>query len=279
MISSSDERRLFDYQETYFLGCCSMKSRAPSSSFPNTPCLAKRRHDASFLQTVDQLLRGSFTRPEDLREGRVTITVRVLLVAGLILGALYGVFMGLYGVLRPETPSAWQLVATTAKVPLLFLLTLIVTYPSLYVFSTLSGSPLKFMETLRLLLIGIAVNLSLLSSFGPITGFFTLCTESYPFMCVLNVLFFSVGGIAGLVLMYKCLNSVMDNKDEANGLPNIRAKRVFYAWSVIFGAVGAQMGWILRPFVGAPGLPFEIFRERESHFFEALFKALGELMG
>ena len=45
-----------------------------------------------------------------------------------------------------------QLVATSLKVPLLFLLTLVVTLPSLYVLSALARSRLSFLHTLRLLL-------------------------------------------------------------------------------------------------------------------------------
>jgi hypothetical protein len=60
-----------------------------------------------------------------------------------------------------------------AKVPLLFLLTLMVTLPSLYVFSALANSRLHFVDTLTLLLAATAVNLALLASCGPVTGFFT----------------------------------------------------------------------------------------------------------
>ena len=38
------------------------------------------------------------------------------------------------------------------------------------------------------------------------------------------------------------------------------------------------MGWVLRPFIGTPDLPFELFRaKRESNFFAAFFGALGQL--
>jgi hypothetical protein len=57
-----------------------------------------------------------------------------------------------------------------------------------------------------------------------------------------------------------------------------RAKTIFFAWAIIYGAVGAQMGWILRPFVGAPDLPFELFRVRESNFFEAFLHSLRLLL-
>lgn len=278
------------------------------------------------VRDIDGLLRGRFTRREDLALGRVRAPLGTLVLAGALLGAVYGAFMGLYAVLRPANPSVQQLFATTAKVPLLFLLTLVVTLPSLYVFSALSNSKLQLADTLRLLLAVIAVNLALLASFGPVTAFFTLSTESYPFMVVLNVAFFGVSGLVGLAFLRRALDRVfepprrarapaeedpeeagearegespaeiVEEKPEAEGgaaasglspqyvyprskrAPIESSRRIFTVWIVIYGAVGAQMGWILRPFVGTPGLPFELFRERESNFFQALFRALGQLL-
>jgi hypothetical protein len=37
------------------------------------------------------------------------------------------------------------------------------------------------------------------------------------------------------------------------------------------------MGWILRPFIGAPTQPFTFFREREANFFIGLIDALRSL--
>jgi hypothetical protein len=56
-----------------------------------------------------------------------------------------------------------------------------------------------------------------------------------------------------------------------------RARFVFRIWILIYGVVGAQMGWILRPFLGAPGAPFQLFRERDSNFFQAVFRTLRRL--
>jgi hypothetical protein len=55
-------------------------------------------------------------------------------------------------------------------------------------------------------------------------------------------------------------------------------KTVFRCWVILFGLVGAQMGWVLRPFIGRPGLPFTWFRTRESNFFEAVWRAIVSLM-
>ena len=53
-----------------------------------------------------------------------------------------------------------------------------------------------------------------------------------------------------------------------------RIKAVFTIWMIVFGLVGAQMSWILRPFVGAPDVPFQWFRPRGSNFFEAVSNVL-----
>ncbi len=55
------------------------------------------------------------------------------------------------------------------------------------------------------------------------------------------------------------------------------AGRVFRAWLLIYGAVGAQMGWLLRPFIGSPNREFQWFRERDSNFLPDLVQTLMSL--
>jgi hypothetical protein len=54
---------------------------------------------------------------------------------------------------------------------------------------------------------------------------------------------------------------------------------IFRIWVIVFALVGAQMSWVLRPFIGAPHVAFAWLRERDSNFFEAVFHALGRLLG
>ena len=263
----------------------------PSACSPTSAPPLQRLHS-----TLDDLLRGRLTRDEDLAGGRVDVPARTLALAAIGLGAVYGIFMGLYAALRADNASVLQLLLTTVKVPLLFLLTLAVTYPSLYVVSALFDSKLGHRETLRLLLAATAVNLALLASFGPVTGFFTLSTESYAFMVVLNVVFMAASGFVGVGFLRRALRTIYRDESrqtrptgatdpEGRPLPPPSsyddppaAVRVFTLWTLIYGAVGAQMGWVLRPFIGAPGLPIEVVRsERDSNFFEAFFHALGKL--
>ncbi len=38
-------------------------------------------------------------------------------------------------------------------------------------------------------------------------------------------------------------------------------RTIFRIWIFVIGVVGAQMGWVLRPFVGNPMAPVQFFRE------------------
>ena len=282
----------------------------------------KRGRTHRLLLDIDRLLRGGFTQPEDLRLGKLQIPVRSLLLAGILMGAFYGLFMGLYGGTRPGNPSYLQMIATTVKVPALFFLTLVVTLPSLYVSSALAGSHLRFADTVRLLLASIAISLALLASLGPVLGFFMLSSQSYPFLVLLNVLFFTISGLASVLFLRKALNVIFETqaaegaveksppasegargpKDVASGVDpdtpakptdpapskvvkrssvvrNSKALIVMRVWILIYCVVGAQMGWILRPFIGAPDLPFQLFRPRHSSFFAAVIDAVVKLFG
>jgi hypothetical protein len=228
----------------------------------------------TLLRGVDDLLRGKYTA--DLAAGRIDVPVPRLALLCCVLGAAYGACMGLFAVLRGGEGAWLQLLASAVKVPALFLLTLAVTFPSLYVFSVLYGSRLGVADCLRLLMVAIGVDVAVLASFGPVTAFFTLSTESYPFMVLLNVAFFLIAGLVSLAMLRRILAVLFVKPDQpvaARGAAD-RSREVFSIWVVVYAAVGAQMGWVLRPFVGTPTHPFEWFRERESNFFEAVLRAL-----
>ena len=65
--------------------------------------------------------------------------------------------------------------------------------------------------------------------------------------------------------------------DRVQAKPDQSVKNVFRIWVIVFGLVGAQMGWVLRPFVGHPKADFTFFRERKENFFQAVLTKVGEL--
>lgn len=274
-----------------------------------------------WLLSLDRLLRGEATRLPALREGRVEVPLAGLAFLSVLLAMIHGLCMGVYALCRPDGPVWQQTVASIVKVPALFFLTLIVTFPSLYVFNALVGSRLTLRGLLALLVAAIAVNLCVLSSLGPVVAFFSVSTTSHDFMVVLNVLVAAVSGGLGLGFLLQTLHRL--NLAERMGLlppaasaaPPVaqattpaadlpeetgyeyaelvepgaldrigdhllsqRVKTVFACWMAMFGLVGAQMSWILRPFIGAPDKPFTWLRPRGSNFFQAVWHTLLNLL-
>lgn len=288
---------------------------------------------AHWMKQLDRLLRGDATRLSNLRQGIIDVSPEGMTIIILALGAIYGACMGSYAIFQAKGALGLQMLATIGKVPLLFLLTIVVTFPSLYVFNALVGSRLSLASVFRLIIATVAVMLAILASLGPIVAFFSVSTTSYPFMLLLNVgVFFTSGflGLKFLLLTLHRLTMVQDEEEQTSSTraievapqtavqtaaapipqwnepvsgkpaplpsPPVRTKQVgalerneqplgrgvmtvFYTWILVFGLVGSQMGWVLRPFLGHPDQPFALFRGRESNFFEALFKILSGVLG
>jgi hypothetical protein len=65
---------------------------------------------------------------------------------------------------------------------------------------------------------------------------------------------------------------------KEDGLLSTRI-RLLQFWLVLYGLVGSQLGWTLRPFFGAPGEPFELFRTIEGNFYAQVWRSLLTFIG
>ena len=59
----------------------------------------------------------------------------------------------------------------------------------------------------------------------------------------------------------------------------VARRNVVRLWILVYAFVGSQMAWTLRPFVGAPGLEFELFRQLGGNFYANIFASIGEVLG
>ena len=152
------------------------------------------------FKDLDRLLRGEATRLGALERGRIEIDQAKLPWIIIGMGVLYGACMGSFALANTpdKTIALLQTLSSMGKVPILFFATLLVTFPSLYVFNALVGSRLTLVSVWRLLLSGLAVMMTVLSSLGPIVAFFSISTTNYPFMLLLNVVVFGLSGFLGL---------------------------------------------------------------------------------
>jgi hypothetical protein len=67
----------------------------------------------------------------------------------------------------------------------------------------------------------------------------------------------------------------------AGAMPAERPTRMtlVYIWILLFGFVGTQLAWTLRPFFGDPDAPFALFREISGTFYGDILRTIGTLFG
>ena len=252
---------------------------------------------------------------------------RMLLTSAISL-AVYGAVLG--------ASNGWlQALVSTVKLPLLFLVTLAICLPTLYLFNLVFGARLSVLQACALIMVAITVTAVLTLAFAPISLFFLITARSYAFFKLLNVAILALTALIGLRFLTSGMralneqvvvesmhsNQVVVTADvsqrelvsatvggaadpaaqpRANGdAPTARQNQnaakakapqpaagerpasmlLLYIWILLFGFVGTQLAWTLRPFFGSPGKPFELFRDIDGTFYSDIFSTLGSLLG
>ena len=276
--------------------------------------------------------------------------------------ALYGAVLGAsYG---------WQQIASSLiKLPLLFLATLAICLPTLYLFNLVFGARLSMVQAVALILVSITVTAVLTLAFAPVSLFFLVTAQSYSFYKLLNVAILLLTAVIGLRFLVAGMHALNEQRPvpatlpapvptaipatvpvPANGSapqpvapvgvsaatadgtavattpatavavapaaappapvatathqpvhpaphwlgqpvqphfgpvrppaePRPASISLVYIWIVLFGFVGTQLAWTLRPFFGDPGQPFGVFREVGGTFYADVLRTLGDLLG
>ena len=219
---------------------------------------------------VETILRDRRQFFEEIREGiGVQEKTRSMVISTAAFLAVYGAVLG-------STHSLLQALSSAAKLPLLFLITLAICVPALYVLSVLFGASQRLTQSIALVLSAITVTAVLLLSFAPITFFFMLTTSGYQFFKLLNVLFFVIAGSLGMVFLSQGVQ-IVSTSDKQEGAKMRRL--LLYVWIVLYAFVGSQMAWTLRPFIGFPDARFELVRELGGNFYSNILISMGEVLG
>jgi hypothetical protein len=213
------------------------------------------------LGIIETILRNRYHYYLAIRDGvGLPAKMRAMLISSAVFLALYGAVLG-------STHSALQALSSAVKLPLLFLATAVITAPTLYFFNILYGSNQALRQNIALVLTTITVTSIILLAFAPISLFFLLTTSGYQFFKLLNVVFFAIAGAIGVGFL-----------SEGMRISGGRG-RVVLLWVVMYALVGSQMAWTLRPFIGAPSMRFEAFRQLGGNFYSDVLASLGEMLG
>lgn len=201
----------------------------------------------------------------------------------LVCVAVICVGAGLYGAAMGSWRSPVQAGFNLVKFPLLLLATALGNALLNGMVAPLLGLNLPFRQSFLLVLMSFTVASLILGSFAPIVLFIVLNTPSlagpapvspanYAFVLLTQVALIAFAGVVANVRLVRLL--------EALGGSARLARRVLFAWLAGNLFLGSQLSWILRPFIGSPGLPVQFMREDALHgnFYEAVFRALGHLL-
>jgi hypothetical protein len=237
----------------------------------------------NYFTNLIYLLRDSQNFWHEISQNiKIKQKVYTLLSASTILFAIYGAIIG-------STHSWMQMLSSAVKLPALYLITLAICLPTLYFFDVLFGSRLTIGQYAALLLSNIAIVSILLFSLAPIAIFILVSSPNYRFFLLLNVCIFTVTGFFGIKLFHRGIyflnnHHVLDPDDDTAETTLVvhknyqLRKSLMRGWLILYGLVGSQMAWTLRPFFGAPSENFEVLRKIESNFYIQVWQSLVTLL-
>ncbi|WP_229069639.1 hypothetical protein [Actinoplanes sp. DH11] len=250
------------------------------------------------------------------------------------------VSLALYGAVLGASNGALQAVSSFVKLPLLFLATLAICLPTLYLFNLVFGAKLSVLQALTLIMVTITVTAVLTLAFAPISLFFLITAQSYLFFKLLNVGILVLTAIVGLRFLTAGMRALNDHQERVahalaappaavpaaepepalvgaavaagpeapareNGSvtafpPGVKplsqighrpppvelppgerpaSMTLLHIWILLFGFVGTQLAWTLRPFFGSPDKPFQLFRSIGGTFYADIVDTIGRLLG
>ena len=297
--------------------------------------------NASGLLVIERILRDKQGIWHQIVEDRdLPRLTGQMLVSSVIALAVYGAVLGsFHGVLMALTSAV--------KLPLLFLVTLAICLPTLYLFNLVFGAQLSIRQSLSLVTVALTVTAMLALAFAPISLFFLITAPDYAFFKLLNVAILGLSALVGLRFLtggMRVLNEhglltpkvvapaavpapqpvkelVPAGAPAAEGAANGAAPAagpapvpmpvqppvvqipppgfaqqhphqrpgqpvgpqtppsmtLLYIWILLFGFVGTQLAWTLRPFFGSPDKDFSLYRDIDGNFYAEIFRTIADL--
>ena len=159
----------------------------------------------------------------------------LLLFTGLAGHVVFGAAVGLFG--------GWPVAAMDAvKMPLVGLGSLLLCFPSLYVFTCVAGMPLTLPQAFALGSACFAMVSLILVGLAPVAWLFAVSTASRAFITLLAFLLWLVAvGFAGRFV------------EKLRSVPALQRQAGLKLWFAILLLVTLQMATCMRPLLSAPG--------------------------
>lgn len=225
------------------------------------------------IDAFKAILRGEPDRGADSL-GRPAAGLLASYAAMILIGSgVYGFTVGLW---RAPLQSLYAAI----KFPLLIFLTCLLNGVANGMLAQLLGSGLSFKQTAVAILMSFAIAATILGGFSPITLFIlyngpplgsTTAVLGHSLMLVTHVCLIAFAGVTANRRLFEWLCLMSGNRATA--------RTVLFSWLAGNLFLGAQLAWILRPFIGSPKLAIEFLRKDPLHgnFYEAVGRAFRHL--
>ena len=221
-------------------------------------------------RSLGSLLRGEVAAltawTADWRASQITRDVMLIVVGAGLFGAALGFWR-----------DPLQALFAGLKLPLIMLLTATGNALLNVMLAPLLGLRITFRQSFLAILASFALAATILGAFSPLAAFVIWNappltagannSTTHAAILLLLVVVIAFAGIAANVRLLQLLQSLAGGRGGA--------VRVLFAWLAMNLFFGSQLSWILRPFIGSPGLPVEFLREDafKGNFFETVFNS------
>jgi hypothetical protein len=224
------------------------------------------------IELAKVLLRG---KADEIAQRIATFNARTAARCALII--LLG--CGLYGLTVGIWRAPLQGLSTAAKFPLLIFLTCAGNALLNGMLAQLLGSGLTFRQTSLAILMSFATAALLLGALMPVALFViwnapplasSRAGIGHSVTLLMHVGVIAYAGVVGNRRLFRLLER-MSNRATA--------LRVLTSWLAGNLLLGAQLAWVLRPFIGSPQIPVQFLRDDplRGNFYEAVAHAVGNL--
>jgi hypothetical protein len=197
---------------------------------------------------------------------------------GVCVGSIF-IGAGLYGAAMGYWRAPLQGVYVAIKFPLIILLVTLGNALLNAMLAPLLGLNISFRQSFLAVLLSFTIASAILGSFSPLVAYMVwnapplsrdaaVSDATYTAIQLTHVGIIAFAGMAANLRLVRLLQLLSATKSVA--------RRVLFAWLVGNLFLGSQLCWILRPFIGSPGLPVQFFRQEalRGNFYETVFQSL-----
>jgi len=212
-------------------------------------------------------LLDAFRQAEDTARVEAAVATRAeweqLVLVGVVGSAVFGIVTALFGM------SPLQLLSSMLKLPVLIFATTVVCFPTFFVVQyAFSPRPLSLHAAGLLQLKAVAITALSWAVISLPLGILLASARSYVTAKLLVTAVAAAGGTLGSLFLVRGFYSAASTSERTV------SRWILILYCFLFGLVGSQLAWNLRPFIGKPDEGFVLFRPLGGNLLEHLWRML-----